>query len=306
MGTTLVAAVIQDDQVFMANVGDSRAYLIQNGQPAQISRDHSWVNEQVEAGLLTEIEAQTHVYRNIITRSMGSRPYVEVDTFNAVLQVGDAIVLCTDGVSNEVNLVEIGQVVTEARTAGEASAALIELANRRSGGDNLTVIVIKVVAVARPGPLSRGSSPVWGILLFLTVPLVAGLDARFVWTPGFNEAYNIVGAVMLASGLGLGGWAMISNAYFSTAVRIQTDRGHEVCRSGPYRYVRHPGYAGFVLQSLGTPILLGSWWALMPGIAAGVLMVMRASLEDRVLQAELKGYPEFVNKVRYRLVPGLW
>lgn len=161
----------------------------------------------------------------------------------------------------------------------------------------------------RPGETLRWDKIVgglWGILLFLTVPLVAGLDARFVWTPGFNEAYNIVGAVMLASGLGLGGWAMISNAYFSTAVRIQTDRGHEVCRSGPYRYVRHPGYAGFVLQSLGTPILLGSWWALMPGIAAGVLMVMRASLEDRVLQAELKGYPEFVNKVRYRLVPGLW
>jgi protein-S-isoprenylcysteine O-methyltransferase Ste14 len=146
----------------------------------------------------------------------------------------------------------------------------------------------------------------WAILLFLAVPLVAGLDARFGWTAALTPASNIAGAVMLACGLGLGGWAMVSNAFFSTAVRIQSDRGHQVCRSGPYRFVRHPGYAGFVLQSIGTPVLLSSSWALIPGIGAAMLMVIRTSLEDRMLQAELTGYREYAGDVRYRLIPGVW
>jgi protein-S-isoprenylcysteine O-methyltransferase Ste14 len=146
----------------------------------------------------------------------------------------------------------------------------------------------------------------WALLLFLAVPLVAGLDERFGWTAALTPACNIAGAVLLACGLGFGGWAMISNAYFSTAVRIQTDRGHHVCRSGPYRFVRHPGYVGFAVQSVGTPILLGSCWALIPGVGAAILMVIRTSLEDRMLQAELTGYREFAEDVRYRLIPGVW
>jgi protein-S-isoprenylcysteine O-methyltransferase Ste14 len=146
----------------------------------------------------------------------------------------------------------------------------------------------------------------WALCLFLAVPLVASLDVRFGWTPVLNPLYNIAGGVMLALGLGLGGWAMVSNTYFSTAVRIQSDRGHTVCRNGPYRLVRHPGYAGFVLQSLGTPILLGSFWALIPGTVAAALMVLRTFLEDRMLQEELTGYRKFVDEVRYRLIPGIW
>jgi protein-S-isoprenylcysteine O-methyltransferase Ste14 len=99
---------------------------------------------------------------------------------------------------------------------------------------------------------------------------------------------------------------MIANAYFSTAVRIQSDRGQTVCRSGRYRFVRHPGYVGFTLQSLGTPLLLGSLWALIPGLMAAVLMVVRTSFEDPMLQAELPGYREYTQQVRYRLVPGVW
>lgn len=99
---------------------------------------------------------------------------------------------------------------------------------------------------------------------------------------------------------------MITNAYFSTAARIQSDRGQTVCRDGPYRLVRHPGYAGTVLQSLGVGVLLGSVWALLPGIVAAGLMLPRTSLEDRMLQAELPGYAEYVREVRYRLVPGIW
>lgn len=149
-------------------------------------------------------------------------------------------------------------------------------------------------------------SGLFGLALYLAVPLVAALDMRFGWTRQLPLAWNVTGAVALAAGLGLAGWAVIVNAFFSTAVRIQTERGHTVCRSGPYRFVRHPGYAGFILQSLGTPVLLGSLWALIPGLAAAVLMTIRTSLEDSTLQAELLGYMDFVQEVRYRLLPGVW
>ena len=149
-------------------------------------------------------------------------------------------------------------------------------------------------------------SGLWSLALFLVLPLVAALDVRFGWTRELSAAWHIAGAVVLAVGLGLGGWAMIANAYFSTAVRIQSDRGQTVCRTGPYRFVRHPGYVGFILQSLGIPFLLGSLWALIPGITAAALMIIRTSFEDRMLQAELPGYRDFVQEVRYRLVPGIW
>lgn len=146
----------------------------------------------------------------------------------------------------------------------------------------------------------------WALALYVVLPLVAGLDARFGWTQMLGAAWNLAGALVLAAGLGLGGWAMIANAYFSTAVRIQSDRGQTVCHTGPYRYVRHPGYVGFILQSLSTPLLLGSLWALIPGILAAALMVIRTSFEDRMLQAELPGYRDYTQQVRYRLVPGAW
>jgi len=144
------------------------------------------------------------------------------------------------------------------------------------------------------------------LAMYIALPLVAGLDVRFGWARDLSIAWHVAGAVVLAAGLGLSAWAMIANAYFSTAVRIQSDRGHTVCSTGPYRFVRHPGYVGFILQALGVPILLGSLWALISGITAAVLMIIRTSLEDRMLQAELPGYQDYVQKVRYRLVPGIW
>jgi protein-S-isoprenylcysteine O-methyltransferase Ste14 len=149
-------------------------------------------------------------------------------------------------------------------------------------------------------------SGLYGLALYLALPLVAGLDVCFGWTPEVSIAWHIVGATVLVGGLGLAAWAMISNAFFSTAVRIQNDRGHTVCRSGPYRFVRNPGYVGFILQSLGTPVLLGSLWALISGAIAVACMIIRTSWEDRTLQAELPGYRDFVKEVPYRLVPGVW
>jgi protein-S-isoprenylcysteine O-methyltransferase Ste14 len=149
-------------------------------------------------------------------------------------------------------------------------------------------------------------SGLWGLAQFIAVPLVAGLDFRFGWTGDIGLTWHLAGVVIFSIGLAIFGWAMIANAYFSTAVRIQTDRGQTVCRSGPYRFVRHPGYTGANLQSLGAPLLLGSFWALVPGLIAVILMTIRTSLEDRTLQNELPGYPEYVREVRYRLVPGIW
>lgn len=146
----------------------------------------------------------------------------------------------------------------------------------------------------------------WSLILYFMLPLVAGLDARFGWTRHLSPAWNIGGAVILALGLALSGWAMISNAYFSTAVRIQSDRGHTVCRTGPYQFVRHPGYVGFGLQSPGMALLFGSLWALVPGAVAAALMILRTYLEDRFLQAGLPGYRDYAQEVRYRLVPGIW
>lgn len=149
-------------------------------------------------------------------------------------------------------------------------------------------------------------SGLWSLAQFLALPLIAGLDGRIGWTRDIGSAWHITGAIVFAIGLGIFGWAMITNAYFSTAVRIQSDRGQTVCRTGPYRFVRHPGYAGAILQSLGAPLLLGSWWALIPGITAASLMIIRTSFEDRTLQSELPGYQDYIREVRYRLVPGIW
>jgi protein-S-isoprenylcysteine O-methyltransferase Ste14 len=149
-------------------------------------------------------------------------------------------------------------------------------------------------------------SGLWAGVQYLLLPLVAALDQRFDWTGEIGIKLQGVGAAIYALSLALSGWAMISNAYFSTAARIQADRGQQVCRSGPYRFVRHPGYVGFVLQSPSIAILLGSVWALLPAIVASVLMIIRTILEDRMLQAELEGYTEYAQEVRYRLVPRVW
>jgi protein-S-isoprenylcysteine O-methyltransferase Ste14 len=146
----------------------------------------------------------------------------------------------------------------------------------------------------------------WAAAEFLALPLVAGLDVRLGWTGEVALVWHLAGAAVFAGGLGLFGWAMVTNAYFSTASRIQRDRRQTVCRNGPYRFVRHPGYTGTILQSIGAPLLLGSLWALVPASVAIACMTARTWFEDRMLRAGLPGYPEYASEVRHRLVPGIW
>jgi protein-S-isoprenylcysteine O-methyltransferase Ste14 len=136
--------------------------------------------------------------------------------------------------------------------------------------------------------------------------IVAGLDFRFGWTESLPLAIHLGGLLGMALGFALFLWAMACNAFFAEGVRIQTERGHTVATGGPYRYVRHPGYSGAMLAMVSSPLLLGSPWALIPAIISAALYVVRTSLEDKLLRAELPGYEEYAQQTRYRLVPGVW
>jgi protein-S-isoprenylcysteine O-methyltransferase Ste14 len=145
-----------------------------------------------------------------------------------------------------------------------------------------------------------------GALATLGVLILSGLDERFGWSPPLGTAVHLFGLVLLVLGQLLFTWSMVSNRFFSTLVRIQTDRSHTVAAGGPYRYVRHPGYVGYIAFTLATPLIFGSLWALVPAAITGILMVIRTAMEDRTLRDELEGYKEYSQRVRYRLLPGIW
>jgi len=137
--------------------------------------------------------------------------------------------------------------------------------------------------------------------------LVAGLDVgRFHWSDTVPFGWRVAGLVGLALALGVSYWAMLANRFFSPVVRIQRERGHHLITSGPYQYLRHPGYLGTIASSVFGILALGSWWALLPAAAMAGLIVRRTRLEDRFLQRELAGYTAYAEKVRYRLLPGVW
>jgi protein-S-isoprenylcysteine O-methyltransferase Ste14 len=135
--------------------------------------------------------------------------------------------------------------------------------------------------------------------------VVAGFDFRLGWS-SVPTWLQIAGALASIAGYALVVWSVAANAFFSQAVRIQEERGHQVETGGPYRLVRHPGYVGSVLHEIGMALLLGSWWALVPGALNACAMIVRTRMEDDTLRRELTGYEDYAGRVRYRLVPGLW
>jgi protein-S-isoprenylcysteine O-methyltransferase Ste14 len=143
-------------------------------------------------------------------------------------------------------------------------------------------------------------------LLQLVRYILAGLDQRYGWTGGFPLTAQMTGLIVCVLSYALLTWAMASNAFFSQIVRIQPERGHTVVTGGPYRFVRHPAYAGMVLFELGMSTLLASWWALLAAGVCALLVILRTALEDRTLQSELPGYVDYARQVRYRLLPGIW
>lgn len=146
-------------------------------------------------------------------------------------------------------------------------------------------------------------APLMAVSISFPLVIVAGLDHHFGWSPVFPTWLNILGFILIVLGYTFAGWAFAENRFFSTVVRIQTDRGHMVCDSGPYRIVRHPGYAGNFLALPGIVLALGSVWTIIPVIVALIITVIRTTLEDKTLQEELSGYRDYVHCVRYRLIP---
>ncbi|UCE49175.1 MAG: isoprenylcysteine carboxylmethyltransferase family protein [Phycisphaerales bacterium] len=141
---------------------------------------------------------------------------------------------------------------------------------------------------------------------FYALPVIAGLDVgRFRWS-NLGIRFGIVGSVMFIVGAVFIHWAMLVNRHFEATVRIQKDRGHRVITAGPYMIIRHPGYLGAILWGISTPLIIGSVYGLIPGGIASILLIIRTSLEDKLLCSELNGYVEYSKRVRYRLLPGLW
>lgn len=179
---------------------------------------------------------------------------------------------------------------------------------------NIIIVAAKnpEVIAARANPPKRDTKGWDKVFISITAPMpfvimvVAGLDAgRYGWSivPVWVQW---LGVVLFAAAWILSLWAMVANKYFEGSVRIQADRGHETVSSGPYAIVRHPGYVAFSVMYVGTPLFLGSWWGLIPAGLMALGFIYRTGREDKTLMEELTGYREYAEKVRYRLVPGVW
>ena len=143
-------------------------------------------------------------------------------------------------------------------------------------------------------------------ILIFAHPFVAGLDRRYTWSAPVSPFIYVIGNLLMGLGFVPLTWSMIANRYFDVTVRIQELDAHRVETAGPYRFVRHPGYAGIILQFLALPVAVGAWTALIPSVLGIVVFVIRTALEDRSLREELPGYAEYAQQTRYRLLPGIW
>ncbi|HUH97749.1 MAG TPA: isoprenylcysteine carboxylmethyltransferase family protein [Anaerolineales bacterium] len=152
----------------------------------------------------------------------------------------------------------------------------------------------------------RFFTPAIVIVGTLAVLLTAGLDERFGWSTPLGPGVWAGGVALAVCSQLFVLWAMASNPFFATTVRIQTDRGHTVVQSGPYRFVRHPAYLGSVIYNFAVPLVLDSSWTILPALLTVALIIARTGLEDRTLREELPGYREYAMNVRRRLLPGIW
>lgn len=167
-----------------------------------------------------------------------------------------------------------------------------------------------VIAERADSQGGRSWDQLWGglafIMMMIGLPVTGGLDFRFGWSGELGPAMHLLGVGIFLLGGVLFAWAMMVNAKFATVVRIGAEGSHPVAMGGPYRIVRHPGYLGACFQSLGQPLLFGSWWAFIVAALAILFLIVRTALEDKTLQAELPGYDTLVQQTRYRLLPGIW
>ena len=163
---------------------------------------------------------------------------------------------------------------------------------------------------SRPGEgTKRWDKIILGFSFLVTISmyLIAGLDSgRFQWSPHFHWSLYLLGIIFTIAGQLLFLIAQKQNRFFSSTVRIQAEREHIVCDTGLYKIVRHPAYLGSIIQASGFPLLFGSLWSLIPVCVLIILLMARTNLEDTTLKNELKGYPEYSRKTRYKIFPGIW
>jgi protein-S-isoprenylcysteine O-methyltransferase Ste14 len=163
---------------------------------------------------------------------------------------------------------------------------------------------------SKPGEgAKKWDKTILGLSFLMTIAMyiTAGLDSgRFHWSPDFHWSLYLLGIILTIMGQLLFLIAQKQNKFFSSTVRIQTNRGHSVCDTGLYKVVRHPAYLGSIIQSLGFPLLFGSVWSLIPISLMIFLLITRTNLEDKTLINELPGYPDYSLKTRYRILPYIW
>ncbi len=210
MGTTLTAVAISNGAAHLAHVGDSRCYLFRGGEMTQLSNDHTLVARMVAEGKLTPEQAETHPQRSILTRALGAEPEVDVDTLEIQLQMGDRLVLCSDGLSSVIGEDQILATVQDSKDLKETCRRLIEAANQRGGPDNITVVVVEVTGVpevragvrAAPAalrreisppvvPRSRGRRVPVRALIWILVVITAGLGAWVGVRAWVNRSYFV-------------------------------------------------------------------------------------------------------------------
>jgi protein-S-isoprenylcysteine O-methyltransferase Ste14 len=161
---------------------------------------------------------------------------------------------------------------------------------------------------SRVGAGIRGKlRQVLGLPMLASHFIVAGLDVgRFHWSDTVPLGLQVVSSGGIALGFALLAWTMLVNPFFAKEIRIQEERGHEIITSGPYGHIRHPGYAGFAVLFLMSGLGLGSWFSFILGAGFVLYFVWRTVVEDRFMQENLEGYADYVGRVPYRLIPGLW
>lgn len=163
---------------------------------------------------------------------------------------------------------------------------------------------------SKPGDgAKQWDKAILGLTLLATIAMycVAGLDSgRYHWSPEFHWSLCALGAIFTAAGQLLFLVAQKQNKFFSSTVRIQTERGHKVCDTGLYKVVRHPAYMGMLIQTIGFPLIFASLWSVIPVGVSVILLLTRTHLEDNTLKEELQGYQAYSRKTRYRIIPFVW
>lgn len=144
------------------------------------------------------------------------------------------------------------------------------------------------------------------LIFWSALYIICGLDIRFGWSAETSLWIHLAGLVVFVLGTVVVFWAMVSNTWFSTTVRIQYDRNHSVSDSGPYRYIRHPGYLAMITYTLVMPVIFGSLWAFIPAAIMAILFIIRTHFEDSTLKTKLAGYKEYAERVKFRLIPFVW